>query len=62
MPRVKLPVCVLAMVRSATPLMLVGSLEELLPVLLSLPPETVAVLVRLSAEFGATVTGTLMTG
>ncbi len=40
----------------------VGSLAELLPVLLSLPPETEAVLVRLKEEFGATVTGTLMAG
>ncbi len=61
-PCVKLPLCVLAIVTSATPLIVVGSLELLLPALLSPPPETVAVFVKLSAEFGATVTGTLMTG
>ncbi len=58
----KLPLCVFAMVRSATPLTVVGSLAESFEVLVWPPPETVAVFVRLRAEFGATLTVSVMAG
>jgi hypothetical protein len=55
-PRVKLPECVLLMVRSGNWLMVVASLAELLPVLVSPPPVTEAVFVTLAGAVAETLT------
>jgi hypothetical protein len=61
-PRVKLPVCVLAMVMSATGLIVVKSLAELLPVFVSPPPETDAVFVTLAGAVAETLTLSVIAG
>ena len=55
-PWVKLPVWDLAIVRSGTPPIFVTSDAELLPVLVSPPPETETEFVMLEAAFPATLT------
>ena len=61
-PTVKLPECDLAMSKSATPLTVVGSVTELLPLLEagSLPPEMFAAFVTEGNAAGATTTVTVI--
>jgi hypothetical protein len=61
-PRVKLPECVLAIVMSATGLIVVASLEESLPVFISPPPEVDAVFVTLAGAVAETLTVSVMLG
>ena len=64
-PCVKLPVCVLVMVRSGVPpaaLIVVISFAVSLVVLVSPPPDTVAVLVTLAGAFAATLTVSVIAG
>jgi len=61
-PCVKLPVCVLFTVRSATCVIVVGSLAVSLAVLISPPPDTLAVLVTDEGALLATFTVRVMAG
>jgi hypothetical protein len=61
-PWVKLPLWLLAMVRSVSPLTVVGSLALLLPVLVSPPPDTDAVLVTPPTAPAPTATVSVIAG
>ena len=58
----KLPECELTTVKSGVPVIVVTSLATLFAEFVSPPPETVAVFVRLSAAFGASVTVRVIAG
>jgi hypothetical protein len=59
---VKFPVCVLVTLNTGGGCIVVGSLEELLLVMISPAPETIAVFVTLSGALVATFTVSVMGG